>query len=191
MRTALGVEAGRNDADALAFQDGKGIGLEVQHHMADVGFSLGGGDAHIAGDARRHRSLAGIDIGEGLGGAGRCRHPSAGGGGGDLQQVRDLGRSLDDDRVMAGMGFGQFLPAELIFHRPGSIHQQPVVDGAGGTGRDAGAAAGAGGERHHVLVGVVGDGADRTGFLAGVAADADHRVDQMLAAEFHGGLTGV
>ena len=49
MRLAAGVGAGRNDADALAFQHGKRLIAEVQNNMTHVGVGRGIGQAENGG----------------------------------------------------------------------------------------------------------------------------------------------
>jgi len=77
---------------------------------------------------------------------------------------------------------GQFVPFELFFDAVGLGlgHHAPVVDGAGGARRDAVHAEVAEIGLDHVVARVVGDGADRANRFAGVAANADFGVDDVL-----------
>jgi hypothetical protein len=79
----------------------------------------------------------------------------------------------------------QAVPQQLLGDRVGPVgrHVAPAVDGAGGTGRDAVVAKIALGRIDHVVARVMADRIDRAGLLAGVAADADLGVDQMLAQD--------
>jgi hypothetical protein len=84
----------------------------------------------------------------------------------------------------AGLKLGlvwELLPAKLIVQIERDLHDTPVVDRSGGTRRNAIQAEIAFLGIHHVVVVIVGDGADRAGFLAGVAPDADFRIDHMLS----------
>ncbi len=77
---------------------------------------------------------------------------------------------------------GQFVPAELFLGAVGldARHRAPVVDRAGRARRDAGHAQVALVGIDDVVAIVVRDGLHRARGLAGVAADADLRVDQVL-----------
>ena len=76
----------------------------------------------------------------------------------------------------------KLFPGQLFCDGVGACqrHGAPVVDGAGGAGRNAGHAGVAHIGPHDIVVVVVRDGAHGAGGLAGVAADADLRVDQVL-----------
>ncbi|MCY1375434.1 hypothetical protein D9M69_628490 [compost metagenome] len=76
----------------------------------------------------------------------------------------------------------QAVPAQLLGQRVGldARHGAVVVDGAGGARRDAVVAPVAFVGIDHVVARVVGDGLHRADGFAGVAADADFRVDQVL-----------
>jgi len=76
-------------------------------------------------------------------------------------------------------------PADYVYMlfdriRVGLQHGAPVVDRACRTRRHASHAAVADIRLHDVVVVVVRDRVDRTGLFAGVAANADFRIDQML-----------
>ncbi len=76
----------------------------------------------------------------------------------------------------------QFVPEQLLFNGVGlgARHHAPVVDRARGARRDAVHAQIADVGLDHVVARIVRDGADRADRLAGVAADADLGVDQVL-----------
>src|SRR5690606_13224731 len=84
----------------------------------------------------------------------------------------------------------QFVPAQLLFQAVGFglDHPPVVVDRAGGARRDAVVAPVALVDVDHIVARVVGDGPHRTDRLAGVAADADLGVDQVLLDD--GGFSG-
>ncbi len=63
----------------------------------------------------------------------------------------------------------------------------PRIDGAGGARREAVAAVVADVEAHRVVAPIVGDRVARARGLAGVAADADLGVDEVLTREGQGG----
>lgn len=75
---------------------------------------------------------------------------------------------------------GQFVKFVLLFQRIGHINHPPFVDGPRGTDRDAIHAEIALVHIHHDVVVVVFNRAHRAGHLAGIAADADLGVDQVL-----------
>lgn len=187
VRPALGVGARWQDADGLPLQNRKGLLAEIENNMMDVAFRVGIGDAVVARDPGHRRIFAAIDARIGMrGGKGR-RHAPALPGGRRFDDARDLLRFLLRLGNGGGLGlFGQLFPRVLILKRPGLVHQQPVVYRARRTGGNARPATIAYLEINDIVVVVVGDGVDGAGFLAGIAANADSRVDQVLAAQFHG-----
>ena len=153
--------------------------------MADV--VLGGvvGEAEIADDGRRGRLVAVVEVDRRLRG-GRRRHRLA---------AEALARLLEQrpDLVLERLDRGarrlalrhlllhrQLAPGELLGERVGPRHDAPVVDRAGRARRDAVHAVIADRGIDDVVVVVMRDGVDRAGLLAGVAPDADLRIDQVL-----------
>ena len=156
--------------------------------MADV--VLGGvvGEAEIADDGRRGRLVAVVEVDRRLRGR-RRRHRLA---------AEALARLLEQrpDLVLERLDRGarrlalrhlllhrQLVPGELLGERVGPRHDAPVVDRAGRARRDAVHAVIADRGIDDVVVVVMRDRVDRAGLLAGVAADADLRVDQVLLFE--------
>ena len=76
----------------------------------------------------------------------------------------------------------QLVPSKLLGGAVGLYprHDPPIVDRPRGAGRDAGHAKVAFVGIDHVVAVVMRDGTHRAGGFAGVAADADFRVDQVL-----------
>ena len=198
VRATGGIDARRHDADRLAFEHRERRRAEVEHDVVRVVVAADLGHAHVAGDRRRDRllrRLRAVEVGIGV-----RRRPG--------RQLRaELRRVEDGDAGLLGdrrggrrrerrLGFdggafgqlggrqlvGQHVPAELRFEAVGAAarHPAPVVDGAGRARRDAGVALLALRDVDDVVARVVRDRADRAGGLAGVAADADLRVDQVL-----------
>jgi len=208
---ALGVQAGRNDADRLAFEHREGQAAEVEHDVVGVVVLLAGllahfGHTQVAGDGGGDGFLSGlgaIEVGVGVrrrpggdGGAELGRVEASGGGGADGRSRgsggclhRALRLFLGVAGIAPGSGeffgaefSGQFVPFELFFDAVGAGlgHHAPVVDRAGGAWRDAVHATIADVGLDHVVERVVGDGAHRTDRFAGVAADADLGIDDVL-----------
>src|SRR5438270_6536687 len=83
--------------------------------------------------------------------------------------------------MLRGRGLGrEFLPAELLNYRIGSSNNNPVVDGTGGAWPDTGHAELTDVKIDNVVGFVMADGTSRASRFAGVAPDADLRIDQML-----------
>ena len=198
VNAAGGVRSRRQHADRLALEQGEWQAAEVQHDVVRVVIVPDRRDARIAGDHRGDGLLGRfrpVQVAVGVG----CRPRRQGGaerGGAEagrrsrrnarLRRAHRRGRNIEKrarlgHRLAQQLG-GQFVPAELLGHGIGLEHRHhaPVVDRAGGARRDAGHAGVALGDIHHVVAIVVGDRAHRAGGLAGVAADADLGVDQVL-----------
>jgi hypothetical protein len=86
--------------------------------------------------------------------------------------------------------FRQDVPTELLVHRERlrAIDIAPIVDRPRRARRDAGAAAIASIEVDHVVTRVVRNRVDGASCFAGIAANADLGIDEMLSSEFVGGL---
>ena len=199
MRPPLRVDPRGNDSDRLALQQGERHRAEIEHDMVGVVFLADLRHPDVAGDRRRDRLLRRarpIEIGVRVGrGPGRDDGRIVGDIGGVFSgDVGVAGRNLLVDRRVDGCDAdggellgGEFgrkrVPIELRLDAVGvrSWHDAPIVDAAGRTGRDAGHAEVALLGVDHVVARVVGDRADRAGRLAGVAADADFRIDQVLS----------
>ena len=83
---------------------------------------------------------------------------------------------------------GQLLPSDLLLDRGGLRNDAPVVDRTGRTRRDTVEAEIALLRIDHIVVVVMRDRIDRAGLFAGVAADADLGIDQVLSHDAHGRL---
>jgi hypothetical protein len=107
-----------------------------------------------------------------------------------LEQGADL--ALDGLRDAGGLSeillARQLRPTELVSERIGGLDDAPVVDRAGRARGDAVHAIVALLRIDHVVGVVMRDGADRASRLAGVAANADLGVDEMLLLEGHAQL---
>ena len=128
-----------------------------------------------AGGARGHAALGRLDRQRGLGlGQGLRRLGDAG--------VLVRARDAELGQLRRRQLLRQVEPAELFIERIGTGlgHHAPVVDGARGAAGNAGQALLANRRIDDVVVGVVRDRLDGTRGLAGAAADADGRVDQVL-----------
>ena len=183
MRPAVGIGSRRNDADGLAFEHRKCRAAEIEHEVADVARSIVGRQSKVASDGADRRLGQRIEIDVGMRGRPRWRHVAALARGGDRPDARDVVR-----RFRAGVGRNfrlrrQAVPRELLGDRIWirAIDLAPVVDGAGRAGRDAFVAEIALRCVDDVVAGVVRNGIDRTGLFACVAANADLRVDEVLA----------
>ena len=212
---ALVVHAGRDDADRLAFEHRERHGAEVEHDVVRVVVAAGVladlGDAHIA-DHRGGDGLLGgfraVEVGVRVrGGPGRQRGAvlravecglAIGRRGQRHRRGFDVGRSaIRHPRLGQLLGCqlgGQLVPLQLHLGGVGqhARHHAPVVDRAGRAWRDAVHAQVALAWIDHVVARIVRDRAHRTDRLAGVAADADLRVDEVLADDcrvghVHGG----
>jgi len=197
VRTALGIDARGDHADRLPLEHREREVAEVEHHMMGVVIFAHLGDAHIAGHGGGDELLGGlgaVEVGVGMG----CRPGRQGGA--ILGAVETLaltgprrcgaggwglfwcGHSPRGGQLFGTEFVGQVVPAQLGFDRVGQRpwHVAPVVDRACGARRHTGHAQVALVGVDHVIARVVGDGPHRAGGLAGVAADADLGVDQML-----------
>ncbi len=178
-----GTRARRHDADRLPFQHREHRAAERQHDVTDIAPAFRCRDAEIALHRGDRRLVATIEIDRGLGGRGR-RHRLAADAGVRLGEQR-IDLVLDRLRRRRG-GLADILlrrqlaPAELLVERIGARDHAPVVDRAGRAGRDAVHAEIALGGVDHVVAVVVRDRADRARRLAGIAADADLGIDEML-----------
>ncbi len=197
MRAPRGVQPRRDDPDRLALEHGKRHGAEIEHDMVGIVVPADLRHPHIADDGRRDeflRRARPVEIGVGVRGGPRRNDGGEVGGGecalafrlrgrrrrgfrgkvkrGDAGGGKVLGRQLRRQRV----------PAELRLDAIGARprHDPPIVDAAGRTGGNAGHAKVANRGVHHVVALVVRDRPDRASRLAGVAADADLRIDQVL-----------
>ena len=191
MRPARRVGSRRHDADRLAFEHGKRGAAEIEHDVADVGRRAVGGETVVAADGRDRRTRERVEVDVRVRGRPRRRHVAA----------LARGRHGTDDghfRGVLGLGArrdlalrGQAVPAELLGERvrPRTVDLPPVVDRAGRARRDALVAGVALRRVDDVVARVVRDRVDRAGLLAGVAANADLRVDQVLA-QHRGGPHG-
>ena len=82
---------------------------------------------------------------------------------------------------------GEGIPRQLLLDRVCLVRRNsaPVVDGSRGTGGDARHAGVTNVRLDHVVAIIVGNRPDRASRLAGIAADADLGIDEVL---LHGGL---
>ena len=184
MRLAIVVCTGRDDAERLAFEDRERLTAKVEDDVADVVVGVVG-ETEVAGDLGR-------------GGFGGCVEVDRGfrGGCGGLGFTARAGMRLcqkGGDRVIERFEpafslrhFGevlllwQFLPRVLFFEGVGRRHDTPFIDRACRTDRDALHAEITDFRIDDDVVVVVFDRVDRAGILAGVAANTDLWVDQML-----------
>ena len=186
MRPALCVGAGDDDADALAFQNGKSGPAQVKNDVTDVGAGVCGRQPEISGHCRFRRIAAAEQIHAWRARRGRRPHTAVRALVGLCEEIGDFGIDGFDaalDIAVAGLfeRLRQFGPGQLIVQRERRRHRDEVIDRAGRTGRDAGHAEITRRGIDHVVVVIVGDGAGRTSGLAGIAADTDRGIDQMLA----------
>jgi len=193
VRSPLRVGAGRQDADRLALEHRERGLPEVEHDVADVGRRAFAGEPVVAADRRDGRPRGRVEVHVGVRGRPRRRRGAALAGGGDRDDALDLRRELarrGGAREVARRR--QRVPPELLGDRVhlGPRDLAPAVDRAGGTRRDAQVAVVALARIDDVVARVVRDRVDRAGLLAGVAADADLRVDQVLADDLGGGGLG-
>ena len=199
-----GVGAGRDDADRLPLQHRKRQAAKVQHDVVGVVVVPDVGHAHITGHGggdKLVRGLGAVEVGVGVGGRpGRaggavlCRAERRCGGAAGGCRAVGVGRGQRVGRhTRLGQRLGtelgrQLIPGQLLGRRvsPDARHGTPVVDRAGRAGRDAGHAQIALVGIDHVVAIVVRDGSHGADRLAGVAADADFGVDQVLSDHGHG-----
>ena len=187
--SAVRVVARRHDADRLAFKNWKVGGGEIKDNVACIAFGVLVRQTVVALDAGDRGFLACEQVDRRLRGRRRRHRPTADAGVGLGKQSLDLIIEGFDDircsrRRTAAFGefflFGEFVPGELIFQRVGACDDAPVVDRARRAWRDAVHAEVTLLEIHDDIVVVMRDRVDRALLLAGVAANADFRVDQML-----------
>ena len=200
--SAMSIQTGGDDAYRLAFKHRKGHRSKVEHDVVRVVVVPQLGDAHVAGHRSRDqflRRLRAVEMRVRMGRRpGRQRRAV-------LHRVerRDLDRSVAEchwSRCMFELLRGarrqalcrQFLRAQLLWQgvpaelRLGTVgaaaqHGAPVVDRARRTGRHAGHAEVALDRIDHVVAVIVRDRRHRADRLAGIAADANLGVNQMLA----------
>ena len=184
MRLAVGAGAGRDDADALAFQHRERLVAEIQNDVTHVVVGVVVGEPEIAGDGRFRRPRPIIQIDRRLRGGMRRHRPAAQPLARFFQQRADfIFQRLDRFAAVAAVDLRlrrQVAPGKLLFQRIGFCDNAPVVDGAGRARRDAVHAVIADFGVDHIVVVVMRYRIDRASLLAGVAPDADFRVDQML-----------
>ena len=186
VRSPLRVGSRRHDADRLPFQDRERGRAEVQHDVPDVAGCSRRGECEVAG-YRGHRGVRQrVQVHVRVRGRPRRRDGAPLAGAGFRRDARDvLGDLLRGALPQVDLR-RQRVPAELLVERIGTGpgHLPPVVDGTGGAGGDARVAPVALRGVDDVVARVVRDRVDRARLLAGVAADADLRVDQVLANDF-------
>ncbi len=177
----LRVDPGRDHPHALPFEHRKGRAPEVEDEVVDVGVARRVGDAMVRGHHRAGRTLGGMQAHVGVRGAPRGRH---------TPHARRGHRGDRGDLVGHGVARGgevglrgELVPRELRREVPGRAHVAPGVDGARRAGGQAVAAGVAEVGLHHVVATVVGDRVARARLLAGVAADADLGVDEVLTEQ--------
>ena len=188
------ADHGGGDRALGAVEVGVGVGGRPRRHDR-AGGRRDGRDrlehraGRAAGGARRALRAGRCGVGAQGVGAAACgrRRARQGGGIGVAVRRRAGGRLAQRGAQRLALGqrpLGrQFVPQQLLVDRVGvgAQHDAPVVDRAGRARRHARHAAVAHVGAHHVVAVVVRDRVDRAGRLAGVAADADFRVDQVLA----------
>src|SRR5512135_2797300 len=178
MRQAAGVRARHQYAERLPLEHREGAAAEIEHDVVDVAARVLGGEAIIAGHRGGHRLGDRVQADVGM-----CRRPRRRRGAA-LTLVRDLGKPCDLRRDVA-VG-RERIPRQLLLQGIRLRHAPPAVDRAGRAGRDAVAAVVALVRQHDVVAIVVRDRVDRAGLLAGIAANADLRIDQVLADKLGG-----
>ena len=192
MRAAIGARAGRQNADRLAFQNRKRHRAEIEHDVMDVAIGRAVGEPVVADHRRGSRRLVRVEIHVRLRGRPRRHDRAAHGIHFDAARFRRrIARRARARRFFRGghrhrVLLRQDVPRELLFDRirVGLQHGAPVVDRAGRTRRHARHAAVADIRLDHIVVVVVRDRIDRASLFAGIAANADFRIDQMLPENF-------
>ena len=193
MRLAVLVVSGRNDPEALAFQRRERLAAEVEDDVADVGVGAFRGQAVIA----LHRRLGGlarrVEIDAGLRGACRRLRFAAGA----LVRLRQQ----RGDALIEGLGRGsgavrerrlrrQFRPTVLLGERVRRRDDAPARRSNRSGTPGCRPCKNCSFRLHHDIGSVVFDRADRASRLAGVAADADLGIDQVLLDGLvHGALS--
>jgi hypothetical protein len=179
-----------HDADRLAFEHREGGRAEVEDDVADVAPGIRGSEAEVAGDRGDGGALSAKEIHTWLGGRAWGTRHAAGTFVGLLEQGgRLVVNSIDPCRLGAAAllgldDFGRELhPSELVLKRERRLHHHEVVDGARRAGAHTIHAEITLVDVDDVVVGVVRHGANRACRLAGVAADADFGVNQVLFDE--------
>src|SRR5512135_1494965 len=188
MRPAAGVRARHQYAERLPLEHREGAAAEIEQDVVYVAARVLGGEAIIAGHRGGHRLGDRVQADVGM-----CRRPWRRRGAA-LTLVRDLGKPCDlrRDFAVGRVGLGrravgrERIPRQLLLQGIRLRHAPPAVDRAGRAGRDAVAAVVALVRQHDVVAIVVRDRVDRAGLLAGIAANADLRIDQVLADELGG-----
>lgn len=113
MRLAVGIGPRHHDADALPFQHRKGDIAEIEYHVTNVVFRIGGRQPKIAGD-RGHRRLDAIEEIDCRLGRGRDRL-AADTAMGFRQERLDIGLQRVGIRSCRDFLLGrQFAPGELL-----------------------------------------------------------------------------
>ena len=204
MRLAVGIRTRRDDADALAFQYRKGQIAKVQHHMVGVVVLAHFRHPEVARDGGFNGlllCLRSVQVGVRMRGRpgrhGRTvlRAVEGGLGVGRIHATgrshnrlsRDLGRGIAGSSSLllelGGRQFGwQYIPAQLLLQGIGLglDHPPVVVNAAGGAGRNAVVTPVANIDVNDVIARIVGNGLHRADGFAGVAADADFGIDDVL-----------
>ena len=186
MRAPLCIRSGWNDADRLPFQYREGRRAEIQNDMADIARCSRRRKREIAAHRRQRSVRDCIQVHVRMRGRPRRRGNAALTGtrlGGYACDFRRDGQYRADPGVLLRR---QRIPGELFVERVDLAlgYLPPVVDRAGGTRCDADIAPVALRGVDNVVARVMRDRVDRARLLAGVAANADLRVDQVLADEF-------
>src|SRR5579872_5094843 len=189
MRSAVGVGAWRDHADALSLENRKRLDAEIENNVTDVAVGAFRGQPVVALHDGDRRFRARVQIDARLGSRGRRLGCAAGA----LMRLLDQGRDgivkRFDDAGIRRPTPGEFLlrrqfrPTELIFKRIRRSYDTPIIDRSCRAWRDAIHTIVTFGGVNHDIVLVMGDRVDRTSLLARMAADADFRVDEMLFDE--------
>jgi hypothetical protein len=183
VRPARRIVPGWNDADRLSFEHGKRRAAEIEHDVADIARRAIARQPVVAGDRGDRRLLDRVEVDVRMRRRPGRRRRAALARRRERRDPRDVGRQFGF-RVGVDLALRrQAVPRELLFQRVGVLllDLPPVVDGAGGAGRNALVAARALADVDDVVPGVMRDGVDRAGLFAGVAANADLRIDEVLA----------
>ncbi len=177
--------ARRDNADRLALQDRKMLIAKREDDVADIGVGVRAGQAVIALHYRFRRFGGGVEANRRLRGRRRRLRRAARAGMRLFQKRGDL--IVQRFEAVARAGFDldilllrQFVPFVLVVQRVGLRHDAPFVDGACRAYRDAVHALIADVGVHDDIIVIVLNRVDRAGHLAGIAADADFRVDEVL-----------
>ena len=150
--------------------------------MAHIVVGIRSGQPEIAGYSCHRRPAAIVEIDRRLAGGFRRDALAAAAG----MRLRDQRRRFVVLRFATGLAGcnlvldRELLPAELLLDRIGIRNHTPVVDRSGRTRRDAVETEIALGRVDDIIVVVMRDRIDRAGLLAGVAANADLGIDEML-----------